>query len=99
MLELRGLSRAYGALKAVDAVDLTVHSGARHALIGPNGAGKSTLLHLVAGNLRPTAGRVLIAGRDATGHGPARRARLGVGRTFQTPALVGTADCLTNVAL
>ncbi|GIG69965.1 ABC transporter ATP-binding protein [Phytomonospora endophytica] len=99
MLELRGTGRAYGALKAVDDVDLTVHAGARHALIGPNGAGKSTLLHLAAGNLRPTAGRVLLAGRDVTRHGPARRARLGVGRTFQTPALIGSADCLTNVAL
>ena len=99
MLELRGVSRAYGALRAVDDVDLTVHSGARHALIGPNGAGKSTLLHLAAGNVRPTGGRVVLSGRDVTRSGPARRARLGVGRTFQTPALIGTADCLTNVAL
>ncbi|MEV0646679.1 ATP-binding cassette domain-containing protein [Phytomonospora sp. NPDC050363] len=99
MLELRGVSRAYGALKAVDGVDLTVEEGARHALIGPNGAGKSTLLHLAAGNVTASAGRIVLAGRDVTRAGPARRARLGLGRTFQTPALVGSADCLTNVAL
>ena len=99
MLELRGASRVYGALTAVDRVDLTVRKGSRHALIGPNGAGKSTLLHLAAGNLRPSGGSVLLDGRDVTRAGPARRARLGIARTFQTPALVDTLDCLGNLAL
>ncbi|GLZ76759.1 hypothetical protein Afil01_15660 [Actinorhabdospora filicis] len=97
MLELRGLSRVFGSLTAVDGVSLTVSS--RHALIGPNGAGKSTLLHLAAGNVRPSAGRVLLDGRDVTRAGPGRRARLGLGRTFQTPALVDSADCGTNLRL
>ena len=58
-LELRNLSRAFGGLKAVDGVSLTVQPGERRALIGPNGAGKTTLFNLISGEIRPTEGSIV----------------------------------------
>jgi branched-chain amino acid transport system ATP-binding protein len=99
LLELQGLSKAYGALKATDGVDLTVHPHEIHALIGPNGAGKSTLIAQVAGGLQPDAGRVVLLGEDVTGWSVARRARLGLGRTFQVSSLALEFSVLRNVML
>ncbi|WP_307853541.1 ABC transporter ATP-binding protein [Kitasatospora sp. RG8] len=99
LLGISGVTRRYGALVAVDRLDLTVEPGARHAVIGPNGAGKSTLLGLVAGTVVPSAGRILLDGRDITGTDPARRSRLGIARTFQQPAVLGSLSALDNVAL
>lgn len=99
LLSLSGLTRRFGSLTALDALDLRLEPGARHAVIGPNGAGKSTLLHLVAGALRPTAGRIRFAGRDITRTGPARRARLGLARTFQTPAVCDSLTVRDNISL
>ena len=83
MLEVRGLSRAFGGLKAVDAVDLDVTQGSIVALIGPNGAGKTTCFAAIAGFVRPDAGRVAFDGTDVTGWAPHRIAALGMVRTFQ----------------
>lgn len=83
MLEVRGLSRAFGGLKAVDAVDLDVERGAIVALIGPNGAGKTTCFAAIAGFVRPDSGRVAFEGTDVTGWAPHRIAALGMVRTFQ----------------
>jgi branched-chain amino acid transport system ATP-binding protein len=83
LLEARSLSRRFGGLLAVAGVDLELHPGRLLGLIGPNGAGKSTLINLLTGHIRPTAGRVLVAGRDMTGARPWRIAHAGVGRTFQ----------------
>jgi branched-chain amino acid transport system ATP-binding protein len=91
------LTRRYGSLIAVDNVDLALEAGARHALVGANGAGKTTLLHLLAGTLRPTAGQVLFHGRDITRTAPVTRARYGLARTFQTPALLDTLSALDNL--
>ncbi len=99
VLELRNLSRNFGALLAVDDVSLTVATGARHALIGPNGAGKSTLFRLVAGNLAPSSGRVVYEGRDVTRLPEHRRARRGVAQTFQHSSLFLTMSALDNVVL
>ena len=66
VLRCTGLSRSFGALKAVHGVDLAVGAGTRHALIGPNGAGKSTLFKLITGTLRADAGTVALDGRDVT---------------------------------
>ncbi|MGH3683282.1 MAG: ATP-binding cassette domain-containing protein, partial [Natronosporangium sp.] len=87
LLSASGLVFRYGRLAALDGVDLEVPAGQRRALIGPNGAGKTTLLGVLAGHVRPTRGSVRFAGRDITTLGPARRARAGIARTFQTPAL------------
>jgi branched-chain amino acid transport system ATP-binding protein len=69
------------------------------ALIGPNGAGKTSLFNLISGLRRPSAGRIVLAGEDVTGLAPYRRARLGLGRTFQTSAVFGSLTVAENVAL
>jgi branched-chain amino acid transport system ATP-binding protein len=99
VLSCTGLARAFGALRAVDGVDLSLPAGARHALIGPNGAGKSTLFQLLAGGLRPSAGRVWLDGRDVTRMSDARRTRLGIGQTFQHASLFLSMTVADNVAL
>jgi branched-chain amino acid transport system ATP-binding protein len=83
LLEADGLCRHFGGLKAVDGVSLTLEPGTVLGLIGPNGAGKSTLLNLMSGCERPTAGRLVVDGRDLTGARPWTFARAGVARTFQ----------------
>ncbi len=83
MLEVTGLSRAFGGLKAVDGVSLTVPEGRIVSLIGPNGAGKTTCFALITGFHRPDEGRVVFRGRDITGWKPHRIAALGMVRTFQ----------------
>lgn len=82
-LAARGVSISFNGFHAVDQVDLTVRRGAVHAVIGPNGAGKSTLFNLITGELRPTAGSVMLGSTDITGKNPARIARLGLSRAFQ----------------
>jgi branched-chain amino acid transport system ATP-binding protein len=99
ILSCTGLARTFGALRAVDGVDLALPAGARHALIGPNGAGKSTLFQLLAGGLAPTAGRVWLAGRDVTRVSDAGRARLGIGQTFQHSSLFPSMTAAENVTL
>jgi branched-chain amino acid transport system ATP-binding protein len=85
LLELRGVSKHYGALKAVDAVSLTVQDGEALAVIGPNGAGKSSMFNLITGDVAPSAGRVLFDGADMTAMAPHARSRLGIGRSYQIP--------------
>ena len=83
MLEVRGLSKAFGGLKAVDDASLDVRQGEIVGLIGPNGAGKTTLFAAIAGFHRPDAGRVALEGRDITGLQPHRICAAGMVRTFQ----------------
>jgi branched-chain amino acid transport system ATP-binding protein len=83
ILETRGLSRRFGALRALSGVSLSVQPGTVLGVIGPNGAGKSTLINLITGYLRPSAGTVFIDGVDLTGAAPWRIAHAGVARTFQ----------------
>src|SRR4051794_33562742 len=83
----RGLTRDFRGFRAVDGVDLNIREGSVHALVGPNGAGKTTLFNLLTGFLKPSAGRVLLAGRDFTGSRPEQVARLGVARSFQITSL------------
>jgi branched-chain amino acid transport system ATP-binding protein len=99
LLRCAAVCRAFGALRAVDGVDLTVAAGSRHALIGPNGAGKSTLLRLVSGGMRVTGGAIWFDGRDVTRASDIRRARLGIGQTFQHSSLFRTLTAADNVAL
>ncbi|WP_419998962.1 ABC transporter ATP-binding protein [Streptomyces boninensis] len=99
LLSASCLTRRYGALTAVDAVDLDLSAGARHAIIGPNGAGKSTLLNLIAGTDSADAGRIALAGDDITRTAPAQRSRLGIARSFQQPVAIGELTVLENVIL
>lgn len=87
LLVVRGLSKHFMGLRAVDGVDLDVKTGRVHAVIGPNGAGKSTLFNLVSGRIRPDSGRVLFDGADVTGAPPNQLAHVGMGRGFQTTAV------------
>ncbi len=99
VLELTGLRKRFGALRATDGVSLDLRAGEIHALIGPNGAGKSTLIAQISGALRPDAGRVAICGQDVTALDTAGRARLGLARTFQISALAMDMTVLQNAVL
>jgi branched-chain amino acid transport system ATP-binding protein len=99
VLACAGLRRDFGALRAVDGVDLTLPAGARHALIGPNGAGKSTLFRLIAGGLRARSGRIWLDGREVTRLSEPRRARLGISQTFQHTSLFTSMSVAENVLL
>jgi branched-chain amino acid transport system ATP-binding protein len=99
LLEAAALTRRFGGLAAVEAVDLRVERGAIHGLIGPNGAGKTTLLNVIAGALAPTRGRVSFGGADITRWDAARRAQAGIRRTFQNLKLFAEMSALENVTL
>jgi branched-chain amino acid transport system ATP-binding protein len=96
-LELRALRKSFGGIRAVDGFSLRVGVGERVAVIGPNGAGKSTLFGLISGELRADAGEVLLQGRSVRGVGAARRARRGLGRTFQSARLFAGLSVAENV--
>src|SRR6202034_4837024 len=83
ILETRGLEKRFGGIIAAQNVSLAIEKGARHALIGPNGAGKTTVINLLTGVLKPTAGTILLEGRDITALEPHQRVALGMARTFQ----------------
>jgi ABC-type branched-subunit amino acid transport system ATPase component len=89
MLATEALTRHFGGVKAVQAVDLAVREREILGLIGPNGSGKSTIVNLVTGVLSPTAGRVRFRDRDITGLPPHRVLAAGIGRTFQNIRLFG----------
>jgi branched-chain amino acid transport system ATP-binding protein len=99
MLEVRALSKNFGALRATDNIDFEVAAGETHAVIGPNGAGKTTFISQLAGNLRPDAGSVRFAGADITNLSAPRRARMGLARSFQITSVYPEFSALDNVAL
>jgi branched-chain amino acid transport system ATP-binding protein len=99
ILEVEGLTKSFGALRATDGVSLAVRPHEIHAQIGPNGAGKTTLLAQIAGELAPDAGSIRFLGRDVSALSVARRARLGLARTFQISSLAPAFSALRNVML
>lgn len=98
VLVAEGLTKRFGGVLALENVSLQVAAGEILGLIGANGSGKTTLLNVISGIERPDAGRLVLAGRDATTLAPHRRARAGIGRSFQTPRLVAGLSLLDNVA-
>jgi branched-chain amino acid transport system ATP-binding protein len=90
---------AFGALRALDGVTMSVPPGQRRAIIGPNGAGKTTLFNAATGIIRPTHGRIVFDGEDITRLPPHRRARLGISRTFQITNLFPMLAVADNMAL
>jgi branched-chain amino acid transport system ATP-binding protein len=99
LLELGGVSIAFGGLRAVQDVSLTLPRGTLGALIGPNGAGKTTLFALMSGFLKPDTGRVRFDGRDITGQPPHLNARLGLTRTFQIVQPFAAQTVRDNIAV
>src|SRR5262245_15505897 len=97
LLEVRGLTKRFLGVTALDGVDLAVDAGELVSLIGPNGSGKTTLFNCVTGRLLPDAGRVAVRGRDVTGAAAHAIARLGVGRTFQLVSVFPRLSALENL--
>ena len=99
LLEVQGVSRSFGGLKAVQDVSLSVPQGSLTALIGPNGAGKTTLFALLSGFLKPDTGRVILQGQDITGQAPHLNAQLGMTRTFQIVQPFAAQTVRENIAV
>lgn len=99
LLEVRGLSKSFGSVQAVQDVDLDVRKGEVLGLIGPNGSGKSTLFNCILGQLQPTAGEVRFKGETVTGLDPTSLSRKGIGRTFQLLQVFPTLSVRDNLIL
>ena len=85
ILEVSGVSKAFGSLKVIDGFDFELAEGEALGIIGPNGAGKSTLFNLITGSLQPNSGSIRFEGVDITQFPAYRRCRLGIGRSYQIP--------------
>jgi len=99
LLQATSIVKAYGPLRALDGVDLTVAAGTFHGLIGPNGSGKSTLLKAIAGAHLPTSGTIAFDGADITNAPPYQRARSGLSLKFQITAVLAELSVYDNVLL
>ena len=97
VLEVEGISKSFGGLRAVDELSFHVDPGEIVGLLGPNGSGKTTALHLISGALRPDRGTVRFQGRAMTGAPPHRMARAGIARTFQLVRVFQTMSVRENV--
>ncbi|HWH33163.1 MAG TPA: ATP-binding cassette domain-containing protein, partial [Egibacteraceae bacterium] len=99
LLDVYGLTKRFGGIRAVDDATFRLHEGEILGLIGPNGAGKTTIFDLVSGFLVPDGGRIVVGGQDITGMAADRRAWLGLGRSFQDARLVPSLTVAENLAL
>jgi ABC-type branched-subunit amino acid transport system ATPase component len=93
------VSKRFGGVAALSAVSLDVEPGEIHGLIGPNGSGKTTLLNLLSGYYRVDSGEIRLGDKDLTLETVQRRARAGIGRTFQTPRILGALTVMDNAML
>lgn len=99
LLEVRGLTKLFGGVRANDGIDLALMAGETHAVIGPNGAGKTTLVAQLCGEILPSAGTIALDGADITRMAPYRRAARGLARVFQITSIFKDFSTLENVAL
>ncbi|MEO3387299.1 ABC transporter ATP-binding protein [Mesorhizobium sp. CAU 1741] len=99
LIETRGLTRHFGGLKAVEAVDFQLEEGEIRAIIGPNGAGKTTFVSLICGRIAPTSGEIIFAGRDITRLAAHERVLAGIAYTFQITSIFPRLTVYDNVAL
>ena len=99
VLEVTGLSKHFGGLKAVDKEHIAVRRGGVHALIGPNGSGKTTTLNMLSGLYKVTSGKIMLDGTDVTDMPPHQRTAAGLGRTFQNIRLFRSMTALENVVI
>jgi ribose transport system ATP-binding protein len=98
-LEASGVRKAYGAVRALRDASLAVRPGEVHALLGANGAGKSTLVKILAGVVRPDAGRILVRGKERAAHSPAEARRNGLVPVYQEPALLPDLEIVANLRI
>lgn len=99
LLQVRGLTKAFAGLKALNDVTLDVRKGEILGLIGPNGSGKSTFINVISGHFKPTAGEILFEGQNLAGLDAHRMAQAGIARTYQIPRPFGHMSVLENVAM
>ena len=99
LLELKKISKAFGGLRAVSELELSVDRGEIVGLIGPNGAGKTTVFNMISGVFKPTRGKVLFKNDDITGLKPHSIVNKGLSRTFQVTTLFGNMTVLENILL
>jgi branched-chain amino acid transport system ATP-binding protein len=99
LLQVRGLGKSFGGVRAVDGIDFDLAAGELLALIGPNGAGKSTTFNMVNGQLRPDAGSIQLEGRELVGLKPRQIWRMGVSRTFQIAETFASLTVVENVQM
>lgn len=99
VFSVESVGKTFGGFRALSDVSLRIREGEIRAIIGPNGAGKTTFVNVVSGVIRPTTGRVMLAGTDVTALSPQRRARLGLSRTFQITSLFRGMTVLDHVKL
>ncbi len=97
ILETKNLTKAFGALTAVNAVSMRIEAGSLHSIIGPNGAGKTTLFNLLTGTFAPTSGRIVFDGKDITGTPANRVAHLGLARSYQRTSVFPAFSLFDNV--
>ena len=98
-LKLQSVAKAFGAVRVLEAIDLTIEKGERHALIGPNGAGKSTLFNLISGAFGPSSGSIALNGTPIGGLVPHALNRAGLGRSFQITHVFDKLSVRENIAL
>ncbi|RME17244.1 MAG: ABC transporter ATP-binding protein [Alphaproteobacteria bacterium] len=99
ILEVKGVSKRFGGLKALSDVNLSVEPNTVHAIIGPNGAGKSTLLNCFVGKLIPDTGSVMFDGQSVLGLKPHEINQMGISRVFQTPEIFGDLTVMENMLI
>ena len=97
LLEIKNLGIAFGGLKAVDGLNLSIEKGSLYGLIGPNGAGKTTVFNMLTGVYKPTEGQILLDGEDITGKKPIEINKKGIARTFQNISLFKNMSVIDNV--
>jgi urea transport system ATP-binding protein len=98
-VSVRGLRKSYGPVEAVGGVDLTIEQGELRFLIGPNGAGKTSLIDVITGLTKPSEGDITFDGQSLAGVSAAKRVRLGMGRSFQTPTVFDSLTVIENLDL
>lgn len=99
LLELKGVNKRFGGVVTANNVSFKVEPGTVHGLIGPNGAGKSTLMNLISGIYTVDSGEIYLEGKNITSLPPYTRARMGIGRTFQTPRFLQRSNIRDNLLL
>jgi branched-chain amino acid transport system permease protein len=98
-IALHDIHLSFASVRALDGVDLEIHTGAVHGLIGPNGSGKTTMLNVISGYYKPQVGTLNLDGSELEAGAPVGRAARGIARTFQTPRIVGEASVIENVMI